>query len=629
MKRITTWAALLLCAAIPLLSACGAAEQGADGGAVQTPLASAGTAPDLAGATAITLSGGGAAVEGEGAEAEGGVITITSGGVYTVSGSLEEGRIIVDAPEAEVTLALTGADITCSYGSPLYICRAGRAAVYLAEGTENALTDGAVYTFDDPYSSAAEEEPNACLYSRADLVIEGAGSLTVTANRSSGITGRDSLAIYDSVLSVSAVSHGVTGRDSAAIERASVAVACGGDAIRSTNGEDGGLGWISVSDAALELTAGEDGIQAETALTLSGGSCTVVSGGGSGAAPSGDTSAKGLKAGTALTLNGGVYDLDCSDDAVHSNGDVTVSGGVCTISTGDDALHADGALTVSGGEITVLASYEGLEGAAVAVSGGTIRITASDDGVNAADDSGSGGFGGSSDCRIELSGGYLAVTAGGDGLDSNGTIHMSGGTVIACSTGRGDGALDCDGAFTLTGGTLLAVDGGGMSQGPGQAGQYTAAVRFDSLLPAGTHVCLEGEGRSFVWELPVSGSFLVFSSPELAGGGTYTLSYGGEYSGACADGLCSGGVYSGGEVLTELTLEDYVTRYGDPGVGNAGGGPGAGMGGGPWGGRGGTPPDGAVPETPPEGEMPGNGGMGGAPREHGGPDGKEKEKDEG
>lgn len=143
MKQKPYLAARLLCAAALLLSACGTGSQPAASGGSASPLsAETETVPrtpavlDLSEATAITLSGTEAQVEGPGASAEGGVVTITAGGVYAVSGALEEGRIIVNAPKAEVTVALNGADITCSYGSPLYIYKAGTAAVHLVEGTD-------------------------------------------------------------------------------------------------------------------------------------------------------------------------------------------------------------------------------------------------------------------------------------------------------------------------------------------------------------------------------------------------------------------------------------------------------------------------------------------------------------
>lgn len=66
--------------------------------------------------------------------------------------------------------------------------------------------------------------------------------------------------IYDGVLSVQAVNNGINGKDSNTIDSASITVTCGGDAIRSTNDTDGTLGWVSISNSLLDLTAGEDGV---------------------------------------------------------------------------------------------------------------------------------------------------------------------------------------------------------------------------------------------------------------------------------------------------------------------------------------------------------------------------------
>ena len=58
--------------------------------------------------------------------------------------------------------------------------------------------------------------------------------------------------------------------------------------------------------------------------------------------------------------------------------------------------------------------------------------------------------------RHHRTGGTIQVLAGGDGRDSNGSIEMTGGTVVVRSTGGGDGALDYESSFTLDGGILFA-----------------------------------------------------------------------------------------------------------------------------------------------------------------------------
>ncbi len=89
-----------------------------------------------------------------------------------ISGALDDGRIVVDTQDEEaVRLVLNGADISCSDSSAIYVKNAGKAVIILAEGTENSLSDGTEYVYDD----AQEEEPSAALFSKSDLTINGRG----------------------------------------------------------------------------------------------------------------------------------------------------------------------------------------------------------------------------------------------------------------------------------------------------------------------------------------------------------------------------------------------------------------------------------------------------------------------
>ena len=241
-------------------------------------------APDMTDATAISLSGETATVTGSGAEVTDGVVTITAGGTYVVTGTMTEGRIIVNAPKEEVTLVLQNASVTCSTGSPLYVYKSKTTTIYLPEGTASTLTDGASYTFNDSYSSAEEDEPNACLYAKSDLIIAGTGSLTVKANYNNGITGKDTLLIEKATVTVTAANHGINGKDCLVLKQTDVTVTSGGDALRATNDSDTALGCVLIGASTLTLTAGEDGIQAETTLTLFDTTGTITSGGGSSAA---------------------------------------------------------------------------------------------------------------------------------------------------------------------------------------------------------------------------------------------------------------------------------------------------------------------------------------------------------
>ncbi len=305
---------------------------------------------------------------------------------------------------------MENADINCSWGSPVSIYKSDTTLIYLADGTQNTLTDGSEYTFSDNFSSSETEEPNACLYSKSDLEIAGKGQLTVNANYNNGITGKDSLKIEESSVTVTAANHGINGKGRCVVKNADIEVTAAGDALRSTDDSDSTLGYIVAVDTDLSLISGEDGIQAETTLAISGGTCTVSSGGGTDDGVSYDISAKGLKATAEVLLYDGVYDLDCYDDAIHSNGKVMISGGTYNIATSDDGIHADENTAISGGTVTIRESYEGVEGSSVDISGGKIDIAADDDGINAAggaDQSGAGprkdSFESSADCYKYIS----------------------------------------------------------------------------------------------------------------------------------------------------------------------------------------------------------------------------------
>lgn len=551
MKRKYRILSIIISAALlaGCLSACGESGTATGGSSSDENTAATVTGGDV---TTIALSGQSATATGTGAEVTDGVVTITAGGTYVVTGTMTEGRVLVNAPKEEVTLVLQDASITCSTGSPLYVYKSKATTLYLPEGTASTLTDGTDYTFSDSYSSAEEEEPNACLYSKSDLVIAGSGSLTVNANYNNGITGKDTLFIQKASVTVTAVNHGINGKDSLTIKDADITVTSGGDALRSTYDSDPTLGYLVITGSALKLTAGEDGIQAETTLTISGGTATVTTAGGAGQSISDDTSAKGLKAGTQVTVTGGTFQLNCCDDAIHSNGNVTISGGSFTIATGDDGMHADDTLSISSGTIDITRSYEGLEGAKVLISGGKISIVTSDDGINAAggsDQSGSDGFGfapdafgGSGDYLIRISGGVVTVNVSGDGIDSNGDIEVTGGELyISGPTSNGDGTIDCDGSATITGGIVVAAGSTGMAENFGTASTQ-GSILVNLSGSAGQTITLKDSDGDILASFTPAKAFgcVVVSAPGVAQGGTYTIAAGGASTAVTMESLIYG-----------------------------------------------------------------------------------------
>lgn len=138
----------------------------------------------------ITLSGSGASSNGTGVSVSGSVVTITKEGSYLISGTLDDGQIVVDADKTDsVQLILDGASISCSNSSAILVRQADKVKVTLASGSQNSLSDA------ETYLSGDEDNPDAALFSKDDLIINGDGQLNITGNYKHGIAGNDDLVI--------------------------------------------------------------------------------------------------------------------------------------------------------------------------------------------------------------------------------------------------------------------------------------------------------------------------------------------------------------------------------------------------------------------------------------------------
>lgn len=516
------------------------------------------------GVTDITLNGDSISVEGCGAVVNSSVVTITSAGVYSISGTLTDGQIVVATEETgTVELILNGATITSTTSAPLFVSSAEETLITLADGTENRLTDGTTYVF-----AEGEDEPDAALFSKDDLVIQGNGSLTVNANHKNGIAGKDDLEITGGNITVTAVNHGIKGKDSITVRGGTFTLTTGGDGMQSDNDEDADKGYILIEDGTFNITSANDGIQAETTLTVNAGTFTIVAGGGSSAVT--EDSAKGLKAGANLIITGGDITINAADDAIHSNGSLTIAGGDMTLATADDGIHAEATLTINDGEITISKCYEGIESTVIIINDGTIHLVADDDGINIA--GGNDNPIDPGDYHLDINGGYIVVDADGDGLDANGSINMSAGVVLVNGpTNNGNGAIDYDGAFAMTGGFLVAAGSSGMAQAPGAASstQYSVLVNLTKTGSAGALFHLQTQAGEDILTFAPAKTYqsVVFSSPELAMGTTYRVYTGGSSTGTATDGLYSGGVYSAGTQAATFTISSMVTTVGSGGGG--------------------------------------------------------------
>ena len=208
------------------------------------------------------FEGRGIAVTGGGAAAGTGLPSPARGPISSPA-SLDNGRILVNAgKEDKIQLVLDGVSVHCKDNAPLFIQQADKVFLTLAQGSENSFSDEGAYTL-------GEEDANvdAPLFSRADLTINGEGSLTVTATDKHGIVSKDDLVITGGTITVTAGKDGLCGKDCVKIADGVFILNTQTDGIQSSNAEEAGRGYrLHPGRTAFTITAGTDGIQAETAL---------------------------------------------------------------------------------------------------------------------------------------------------------------------------------------------------------------------------------------------------------------------------------------------------------------------------------------------------------------------------
>lgn len=521
-------------------------------------------------AVKITLNKTTATVSGSGVKADGSTITITEEGVYIVSGTLEDGQIIVDASDSDkVQIVLDGVHINCETNAAIYVREADKVFITLAENSSNTLGGG------NEYSQIDDNTVDGVIFSKSDLVCNGTGSLTIEADYKHGIVSKDDLVITGGTYKIAAADNGITAKDQLKILDGSFDIDAANSAVKAKNADNAELGNIYIA--------------------------------------------------------GGIFTIEAEQDGFHATGSIVVDDGTITVNSGDDGFHAELDTVIHGGTILVEKSYEGLEGKRVVVNGGDITINASDDGINAAnsgddganainpganaagsgdddsnaassnndssaavnsgDDSsisgaadgkeppqmppdtengsdmqpsqdfdpenapsggnapqnfdpgnapsdgdapqkmqGGPGGGGNSELYIKITGGTLTVSADGDGLDSNGGLLVTGGTTIVYGpTSDGDSALDYDGSAIVTGGTLAAIGSAGMVESFDEASTQPVITYYcTETQSADTAITLTDSDGSALFTVTPEKAYasIVLTCPEMKLGATYTLAAG-------------------------------------------------------------------------------------------------------
>ena len=445
-------------------------------------------------------------IEGQGAEVSNNKVTITKAGTYSVSGKVEDGQIIVDAgKEDKVYLILNGADINCSNSAPIYVKNAKKAIISLAEGTENNITDGETYVFEDESSN----DPNAAIFSKDDMTIIGSGKLTVNANYNNGIASNDDLKIQSGNIIVNAKNNGIKGKDCINVTDGNITINSKGDGMKADNTTDDSKGYIYIEGGKININSEQDGIQAETELLVADGYITIKTGGGSEnstkANQSLDQRPDGMTKGEKPTMLDGMnkgerptmpegqtqgeapalpdgqtqggqppqlpdgqtqgerpempQDMKQPSNNQDTNSNTNTSTNTSTDeSTSMKALKATTNIIIDGGTFNIDSEDDSIHSNANAIiNGGTFEIASGDDGIH-------------SDTQLDINGGTINISKSYEGIESttininDGSIHLvasddginaAGGNDISTETGMAG-----NDKFSSSGNGLINITGG-------------------------------------------------------------------------------------------------------------------------------------------------------------------------
>lgn len=489
------------------------------------------TSYDESRATQITLADQTATVTGQGASFSDQTVTITQAGTYVLTGRGKNIKLVVEAADTD-QVHLVFQNLTLEgEGTLLQVNKAQEVVISLVEGSQNALTES---------QASDDEEVKATIHSQVPLTLNGTGNLTLTALTKNALEVEDDLKVLGGTYTVKAANHGFKAEGALDIEAATLTIEAGKDGLHAEHDETTERANISLNPTQLSIAATEDGVDAGNELTIKGGTITV------------SQSEEGLEARVIRQLGGDVT-IKSSDDGVNASAGSSskttdtsatskTTDASATSNTADTSSSA-GQATTDSGTTSSSASQATADPAA------TSQADQANKDKNATPPSppagqappqggqppqngqGPGGMppGGQEESdpslQIILEGGTLTIDAEGDGIDSNGTVSISGGSlVVNGSVQGGNGPLDAAGDITITGGRVWALGTSDMLQGFAQ-GSTQASITANIAGTAGqTLIILDANGKE-VTRQTASKDFqaVIMSSADLVDGQTYTI----------------------------------------------------------------------------------------------------------
>ena len=224
-------------------------------------------------------------------------------------------------------------------------------------------------------------------------------------------------------------------------------------------------------------------------------------------------------------------------------------------STSPKVIKSMAAMTINSGSFNIKSSNEGGEGleskTTMTIKGGNFYFQTYDDCINAK-------------TSLSISGGNLrCVSTGNDAIDSNGTMSITGGLVLASGTRDPEEGIDVDQAskLSITGGTIINQKGNMLNLTTTQCKVPT--IKYSTSITAGTLITItDSSGNHIIsFKAPQAmsqGCYITL--PEFKSGSSYKFYTGGSVSGGTTfNEVTTGGTFSGGTLKKSFTISSNLT----------------------------------------------------------------------
>lgn len=532
---------------------------------------------------------------------------------YYLSGTTSDGSFSLES-EVAYNIILDNIELTSTTTVPLNLSKNVERNIILANSSFNILTDD------------TESDGKAVINTKGTTNISGNGTLTINANKKHGISSDNDININGVTLNINHTadeSKGLKSDCSISLTDSDVTIVSSG----SLTLEELDLGYdptyctaigadlnFEMNGGNLSITLPESnvagrGIKVDGDITIFNGNVNIISHSGGDTYTNSDGEIDSYKS-SCIKADGNIYFYDgniileatgAAGKCVNADGEIhlgkeneentlvldmkTTGEKFYESGYGEDAdyanpkaLSAEGNLYVYGGDINIYTENDGGEGLesknTVYIIDGYIIIDTYDDAINGKS-------------HIQIDGGTLyANSRGNDAIDSNGTITINNGFVVAAGQQAPEGSFDCDNnTFKITGGTVVGI--GGHLSNPTASACTQRSLVYNGITNGTALQIVDADGNELLtYQVPTysggpgggggwppggggpgggEGLVLLFTSPDLQEG-SITVKQGGTISGGEEFyGYYTGASYSGETTSQNVTISGMVTTFGNGG----------------------------------------------------------------